>query len=127
MTAADIVSIINHALLAIGLIGAALIITRSVHDAPLGLPDGSVKSLLALLVTGSFCYSVVWKQWAPDSLMVIASMVLGYYFKDAMQRLATPTTPSASATTTTTTTSTVPPPAPVVIPATPPETKGAMP
>lgn len=51
---------------------------------PLGLPRGSVRAILALLLVGSVVVfagvSMVTGNAAPESMIGLAGMVVGYYF-----------------------------------------------
>jgi hypothetical protein len=47
---------------------------------PLGLPDGSIRGLIALACTGAVLFLFITGQVVPDMLMTVASLVIGYYF-----------------------------------------------
>ena len=47
---------------------------------PLGLPEGSVRALIALAATAAVIYLFVTGQVVPDQLMTVTTLVIGYYF-----------------------------------------------
>lgn len=49
-------------------------------DEPLGLSEGSVRAILALGTVGTFLGVTVAYRWTPESLLSLASGMVGYYF-----------------------------------------------
>lgn len=49
-------------------------------DLPLGLPDGSVRAALALVLTVTTAYLWATAQVVPDPLLVTTTAVVTYYF-----------------------------------------------
>jgi hypothetical protein len=47
---------------------------------PLGLPEGSVRSVLALIVTGTVCGMAAFRVPVPDRLWEVLLLTLGAYF-----------------------------------------------
>lgn len=55
-------------------------ITLSAERPPLGLPEGSVRAIIALLIVcGTLGCLLVYK-WAPEALTSLCSLVVGYYY-----------------------------------------------
>lgn len=50
------------------------------NPAPLWLPRGSVRALIALAVTATFVYLAVSGAVVPEWLLAVLGTVLGYYF-----------------------------------------------
>ena len=49
-------------------------------DEPLGLPEGTVRALIALVViSGTIIYFIVYKTMSSE-LLTISSLIIGYYF-----------------------------------------------
>ena len=47
---------------------------------PLGLPDGSVRAIIALMFTATLCAMFVTQQEINDVLLGISSVIVGAYF-----------------------------------------------
>jgi hypothetical protein len=52
------------------------------RDQPLWMPPGSVRSLMALMVTATFCYVAIRSQIEIEAkdLVTIVILILGFYF-----------------------------------------------
>lgn len=54
------------------------------NDRPLWLPAGSVRAIIALLITGVICYGAVVQLAAgkeiPEAVAALAGMIITYYF-----------------------------------------------
>lgn len=51
------------------------------RNLPLGLPEGSVRALLAILLTLTCCWLWLTGQTVPNELLAFAGVVVAYYFK----------------------------------------------
>lgn len=56
------------------------------HSTTLGWREASVRAILAMSVVFSYVGSIVFRQWAPEGLAQLASIILGYYFGQASMR-----------------------------------------
>lgn len=63
---------------------------------PLGLPDGSVRSILALVLTGVTSYLWVTAQAVPPELLTITSGTIAYYFASRGQGVTNVSAPDAN-------------------------------
>ena len=62
---------------------------------PLGLPTGSVRAILALLIISTICLLAVRAQTAPDWLLIFAGTAFGFYFGARSNSGAPPNPPLA--------------------------------
>lgn len=53
---------------------------ESTNRNPLWLPEGSVRAIMAIGLTGAVIALAVLGREPPDALTTVAGMVLGYYF-----------------------------------------------
>lgn len=53
------------------------------HEAAFGLPEGTVRAAIALLVIGADLFMNCWYKWAPESLDTWATVAFTYYFVSA--------------------------------------------
>ena len=49
-------------------------------DKPLGMPEGSVRAILALSIVGSAIYGLITGNLNPQEFLMISSVVTGFYF-----------------------------------------------
>lgn len=54
------------------------------HAGALGLPEGSVRALLAITVIGSNLFMQCFYKWSPASLDTMAAMAFAWYFGSAV-------------------------------------------
>ena len=50
------------------------------NDKPLGLPEGTVRAIFALMFAGTACYMALVQRAAPDVFLPMVMAIVGYYF-----------------------------------------------
>ena len=49
-------------------------------DKPLGLPEGTVRAVFALMFAGTACYMAVAQRVTPEVFLPMVMAIVGYYF-----------------------------------------------
>ena len=57
-------------------------------DAPLGLPEGTVRAVFALMFAATACYLAIAQRVATEMFLPVVTAIVGYYFGARQSREA---------------------------------------